>query len=464
MSSYTSEASLFETLFRIVGPENVLIEDVDLLCYSRDRLPILASREYAVCRPNAVIKPQNTQQISEIVRYANAIKMPIIPRGAGTNFAGATVPVSGGIVVDMKSMSKILDIDEVGMTVRVQPGIVLETLEKELAKHGLTLGHDPGSFPTATIGGAISMDSTGWRAGRYGTLRDMVMGLEVVLPTGEILRTRAVPKSASGYSLKDLFISAEGTLGIITEASLKVRPLPEVRSFQAYFFENFETALNASIAILKAGVSPAAQTLMDEVRSIEYSEVAGETLKATLILCFEGFKEEAQAQEEKVRHICKRHEGKELQKKVAEVWWDSRHKSWTQAVKERNYDDVEISVPLSKVLTVRRRFIEILAKHGVANMGMGMFTSSPPTLSADIYFADKDSKDVNRYKRILDDLMRAALDLGGTMTHCIGVGIRSAHLMEYEHGIGLELMRRIKKTLDPNNKMNPRKMALQTEK
>lgn len=450
---------LVNELRKIVGVEDVLLDEDDLLCYSRDRLPILANREY-IKRADAVARPESSQEIAEIIKFANKHLIPVIPRGGGTNFAGGIVPKKGGIILDMMKMDEILEIDKDSLSVRVQAGVILESLEHELNKYGLTLGHDPGSFPCATIGGAVATDAVGCRANRYGVIRDMVLGMELVLPTGGILRTITAPKSASGLNLNHLFIGSEGTLGVITELTVKVRPLPQARVIIAFEFQDFEKGLKASGKIAALGLIPAAQILNDEVRSEGYSRITGRKLKTTLILCFEGTHEEVTVQKNLASKICTEAGGVTLPDEVGESWWEGRHAGYPAANREKTYDVIDISLPFSKVLKAYNVFSDILRKHGLENMGMGMFTMHPSTFSVDLYFNEERKDDIMKYLTVAAELKKAAIDIGGTMTHCIGVGTRSDSLMEYEHGVGLKIMKIIKKALDPNNIMNPGKIGL----
>jgi len=446
-----------EEIKNVVGPENFFTDEVDTLPSSRDRWPVLANKKYLKLA-DAVVTPTTTKEVVEIVKIANKYRIPIIPSGGRTNFCGGVVPVNGGVIVDTYKMDKILEISRDDLLVRVQPGVVLQTLERELEKHDLVLGHDIGGYPSATVGGAISTDGLGRRAGKYGAIRDMVLGLEVVLPTGDVLKIRGVRKSSSGLNLKYLFIGAEGTLGIITEAVLKVRPKPERIEVLVFEFEDFEKAFNFSKAIVLEGITPSVHVVNDQMRSGMFQELLEREVKASVVVVFEGKEEEVEVYKKLVSNISNKMGGKALPDDIGKIWWEKRHAVYPLENKVKTYDTiVEMSLPYSKIPEAYKKALDILKKHGLDSMGMGVFAMSHGTLSIDFLFDEKDEEDIQRYLQVSRELRKMAIDMGGTQTYCIGVGIGRKDLVEYEHGIGYKVMKEIKKALDPNNIMNPGK-------
>ena len=208
--------------------------------------------------------PQSTDEVSEIVRVANRYETPIVPYGGGTGVMGAAVPPEGAIVIDMQHMNKIRTVSEEDRIAWAEAGVVLEDLDAVLANHGLMLGHDPYSKPIATVGGAISTNGVGYLAARYGSMGAQVAALEVVLPTGDVMTTKAVHKPASGPDLNALFIGSEGTLGIITAAALRVFPLPECRRFATVSFSTFADGFHAVAEMFSIGLRPALTDLTEE--------------------------------------------------------------------------------------------------------------------------------------------------------------------------------------------------------
>src|SRR3990170_3447516 len=238
-----SEANLIDKLSRIVGAERIRTdpEHLEEVCWDA----LSASRIHPLKRPETasplcVVLPRSTAEVREIVQLANDEKVPMVPYGGGSGLMGGAITLRPGIVLDTRAMNRVLEIDKEAFTVRAQTGVVLESLENRLNQDDLMLGHDPWTLPVATVGGAISTNSLGYRGGKYGSMGDEVLGLEVVIPNGAILTTRAVPKSSTGISLNRLFIGGEGCFGVITEATLRVFPLPEARSLRAVRFTSFE--------------------------------------------------------------------------------------------------------------------------------------------------------------------------------------------------------------------------------
>ena len=237
------DSETLESLARILGRENVSVEDADLDRYSVDALTLYRAMRAAPSleRPaDVVVKPRSVQQVSEVVKLASAHRLPVVPYGGGTGVMGAALPVRGGIVMDLKGLNQILNISPRDLTATVEAGVVLEDLVRALEPHGLMPGHDPWSVPIATVGGAISTNGVGYRAASYGPMGEQVLGLEVVLPSGEVLTTRSVPKYSSGPNLNHLFIGTEGVFGIIAKATLRVFRQPEERSFATVGFDSFD--------------------------------------------------------------------------------------------------------------------------------------------------------------------------------------------------------------------------------
>ena len=262
-----SQKSLLEKLSRLVGPDYVLTERSQLEEHSWDALSegrIHPLRRPEPANPLCVVLPPSTGEVQKVVLLANEEKVPIVPYGGGSGLMGGAISLRPGIVIDLRRMNHVLEIDKEARTARVQAGIVLASLEKSLIERGFLIGHDPWTLPVATVGGAISTNSLGYRGGKYGSMGDQILGLEVVLPHGEVLRTRSVPKSSTGICLKHLFIGGEGCFGIVTEATLRVFPSPEVLSLRAFCFPSFEVGFWASKEIFAKVLKPALMDFGDD--------------------------------------------------------------------------------------------------------------------------------------------------------------------------------------------------------
>ncbi|RLI46745.1 hypothetical protein DRO69_02395 [Candidatus Bathyarchaeota archaeon] len=436
---------IVKLLAGIVGRDNVLHEPYDLIAYSRDRYPIFTHPRQGV-KPLAVARPATTDEVREIITLANKYRIPLTPRGSGTNYAGSAVPAKGGVVLDLTRMNKILSINEDAMNVKVQAGVILQNLEETLNSKGFTFGHDPGSFPTATVGGCISTRSLGWRAGKYGDMGDLVLSLKVVLPTGVVVETREVSKSSTGFDVNSLFIGAEGTLGVITEALLRIHPLPEERAFLIYSFNSFEQAYKSLLKVLRKGL-----TFTSSI--VEDSEDEQETM---VFLCYEGVKEIVNVQVKHTTSIFEAEGGTRLDDKVAEEYWMNRHDMFSQMNKEGVADSIDTAVPVSKVLEFYKFLKEWVKRSNVKPMGLGSWVL-PENLGIDLAF---DGTKAEAYVAAREELVNKALELGGTVSYCVGVGLRFPHLMRKEHGSALDVMKMIKRVMDPNNIMNPGGLGL----
>ncbi len=423
--------------------------------------------------PGAVVEPRSTEEVAHTVRLARRYRTPIVPFGGGTGVMGGTVSEQGVVIVDLKSMNKIRSLSAEDRVVWAEAGISLRDLDEALSAEGLLLGHDPWSVPIATLGGAISTNGVGYRATKYGSMGAQVLGLEVVLPTGEVLTTRAVPKYASGPNLNHLFIGAEGTLGIITAAAVRVHRTPEERRFATVSFDDFEAGFRAVSELFALGVRPALTDLTEESPADERGE-----RRVLLYLAFEGYREEVEAQERRTLMLCNEYGGTDIGPEETRKYWEQRHdialryqeemlpltpeRRWARSHRQADaaWDYLHVALPLSRVLEYRRQAVAIGRKHGVEIRECAVWTE--PELFSMIMVGTslKDSSDGNSFAEAVDSVLRLAQDMGGTMEYCHGVGIKLGHLAEREWGSGLETARRIKRALDPDNLMNPGKLGL----
>lgn len=461
-----SAASLIDRLSNIVGSERVRTDrdNLEEVCWdalSAGRIHPLKRPQTAL--PLCVVLPVSAAEVREIILLANDEKLPIVPYGGGSGLMGGAISLRPGIVLDMRKMDRVLEVDKEASMVRTQAGAVLESLEKRLNQEGLMLGHDPWTLPVATVGGAISTNSLGYRGGKYGSMGDEVLGLEAVLPNGEILRTRAVPKTSTGIGLKSLFIGGEGCFGVITEATVKVFPAPEKRSLHAVRFSSFETGFEAIQKIYRLGLKPALMDFGDDPSKFQSG--------AVLYLGFEGAKEVVEAEERLALKVCEAEGARRLPQDEAETFWRERHviaRRFLQRRLERragrrdgiHWEWLHVALPASRVLAFRKAAMEVLAERGITLQESGLWTQ-PELFSMRLAVEEREDEQAQvGLEDALEDLLRLTQRMGGSMEYCHGVGIKLAPLMAEEHGYGLEVMRQIKKALDPNNIMNPGKMGL----
>lgn len=416
-----------------------------------------------VATPACAVMPITTAEVRDIVLLANAEKIPIVPYGGGSGLMGGALSIRPSIVLDCRRMDKVLEIDEQARSSRVQAGIVLGALDKRLNEVGFILGHDPWTVPVATVGGAIATNSVGYRAGVYGSMGEQVLGLEAVLPNGEILRTRAVEKRSAGIDLNALFIGGEGCMGIITEATIRIFPAPAARSILALKFASFETGYTAIQALFSQRLRPAVLDFGDDAESFE----AG----AILYLGFEGNRGAVDADQKAALEICGRYGAERLADRQAEAFWRDRHviaqrfaanrRARRERGKDGSYRDwIHVALPASKVLPFRKAAAKLIENHGVTLQESGLWVQ-PELFSMRLGAEDGGSSDAQlRLQQAIESLLLLAQEMGGSMEYTHGVGVKLAPLMEAEHGYGLVLMQQLKKVLDPNNILNPEKMGL----
>ena len=451
----------------IVGPENLLSDADALDRYTGDALSpsraFGAEADFARLA-DAVAIPGSPAEVSQIVEWANRRRIPVIPYGGGTGVMGGVVPARGGIVLDVKRMNRILSVDPAALTVQVEAGIVLGDLEAQLAEYGLMIGHDPYSVPIATVAGAISTNGVGYRACAHGPMGEQVIGMQAVLPDGRIIETRDVPKYSSGPNLNHLLIGAEGVFGVITRATLRVYRIPECRRFASVGFDCFDHGFHAASEMLAVGIRPALLDLTEEEGEV------------TLHLLFEGFVEGVAAQARRAAAICRAHNGQSLGAEPTRQYWAARRDSalsyqsgalgqprrvrWNRWRRRRGFDYLHLALPASRVLEYRRRAAEILAAEGISVIEYAIW-SRPELFSMLITPESGDPAEARqRLARNVDRVLKLAQDMGGAMEYCHGVGVKLNHLLAREQGPAHHTIRQLKQTLDPNNIMNPGKLAL----
>ncbi len=455
------------SLANVVGTSNVLTDPFDLDRYTGDALsPTRAfGAEAAFERlADVVVRPNSTSEVAAIMRLANEHRLPVVPYGGGTGVMGGTVPVQGGIVLDMQRINHVLVVDPVSLTAEVEAGAILGAVESMLAEQELMLGHDPYSVPIATIAGTISTNGVGYRASAYGPMGDQVVGLEAVLPDGRVVSTRSVPKYSSGPNLNHLFIGAEGSFGVITKAIIKVFRLPEMQIFSAVAFDSFEQGFNAAIEMLGVGIRPALLDLTEEENNIR------------LHLLFEGFEEGVAAQEKRSMRICSQAGGRPEGPGPTVAYWKTRRDSaesykdsalgkprsvrWARWQSKSGFDYLHLALPTSQVLEYRRQADKIIATAGIKSVEYAIW--SRPELFSMMIVPESggEAESRERLAGAVDQVLKLAQDMGGTMEYCHGVGVKLNHLLARELGTGHEIIRALKKTLDPHNIMNPGKLGL----
>ena len=441
--------------------ESALLDELSWDALSEGRMH--PRRHSEVHTPICAVRPQSTDEVRRIVLFANREKIALVPFGGGSGLMGGALSIRPCVAVDLRDMNRVLEIDAVARSARVHAGVVLESLDRQLNETGFILGHDPWTVPVATVGGAISTNSVGYRAGIYGSMGEQVLGLEAVLPNGEILRTRAVSKHSAGLQLNFLLIGGEGCFGIITEATIRIFPKPAARLFLGYLFPSFESGYAAIQQMFEQRLRPALLDFGDD----EDKHGPG----GLLYLVFEGTEEIVAAEEALAVKICSAHDAKPLDRKEPQQFWHERHEIARQFARNRRrrrergrdgvYRDwIHIALPASKVLAYKRSAQEIAERRGVRLQESGLWVQ-PELFSMRLGAEDGATPNARLVlEETVEELLRLAQQMGGSMEYTHGVGIKLAPLMSDEHGYGLAVMRQIKRTLDPHNILNPGKLAL----
>ena len=423
--------------------------------------------------PAAVVLPRSAAEVATVLRFAIDEGLKLVAWGGGTGLMGGARPTSDSIVLDLRNMRRVRAIDATSGTATVEAGIMLETLDARLRRRGLTLGHDPWSRPRATVGGAIGTNGMGYAGYLRGTMGDQVLGLEAVLADGSVVRTRSVPRSTTGLDLKRLFIGTEGTLGIVTAATLRVFPVPEKEEIRAFRMRDFSTGFSALSRLYDDGLTP---SVMDFEETFEAPALpwGGEAGPPTLYLGFAGAKEIVDASWRIARRRMKSVHASVLPDREARDYWRTRHDiiymhdeispGLTRAdvaLTDTIFDYVHVALPRSRILAYRRAALAILGRHGVHPIGFGLWTQ-PELVSLEVVKPVLEDRPAAKaaVAAALDALIRKAHALGGSMEYVHGIGVKLAHLIDEELGTGADLARRVKEALDPSGVLNPGKLGL----
>jgi len=446
-------------MVRILGKDRVLDTEEDRLAYAFDGTMLTGV-------PDVVVFPRCTEQVQEVLCFANREGVPVYPRGAGTGLSGGSIP-DGGIAMVMIDMDKILEIDRENLLCVVEPGVVTETLQKAAEAMGLFYPPDPGSLKACTIGGNIAENAGGPRALKYGVTGDYVLGLSVVTPDGGFVRTggRTV-KNVTGFDLTSLLVGSEGMLGVVTRAILKLLPHPEAARTALASFSSVESAAEAVSEIISRGIIPTALELMDDVtiRCVENYVKMGLPLDAGAILLIEVDGPRCLVDEQIVKVASACEDARATRIEVARDE-DERDKLWkarrsvSAAVVQLNPTKIseDATVPRSKVAQLVRRLKQIAREYDVKMAVFGH--AGDGNLHPNILANRRDPEEMKRVEEAVGALFEAALELGGTLSGEHGIGLMKARYLQKEAGeTGIQMMRAIKRALDPNNILNPGKM------
>ncbi len=474
-----NKKTVYSKLAEIVGHKNVSNSEADKISYSKDfswKAQTQFRHKNRMFPPDFIVWPEEVEQISKIVRLANEKGIPIIPWGGGSGYWGGVIPIHDGIVVDIKKLDKIKKIDEQSCTVTVQSGILAWDLETQLQKAGYTLGHYPACMYCACIGGNLATRSAGILSSKYGKIEDMVLDLEVVLPTGEIIHTRpgVQPRQATGPDLNQIFVGSEGTLGIITEATLQIHPSPEERRFRGILFKDLHTALETVRKIFRKGLIPCLARVYDEFETTIHADMLGiseEEKGAALIVGFDGFKELVDLEEKTALEICSQEGGRDLGPKPGAHYWDHQYDIYYPKLKRKvpilDLDALQFVIDtaathdrLESIYYAIKAVVTSYENAGFcAHFSHWYKTGGMMYSYSWVENAPKDERTVKKYEQMLREVLEVILKFGGTISHHHGVGLYLGKFMQNQYGPAFGVTEKIKKGLDPNNIMNPGKLG-----
>ncbi len=449
-------------LVDIVGEKNFNDKLIDMVSYSYD------ASEFSH-RPACAVWVETTEQVSSIMGLANREGIPVIPRGGGTGLTGMSVPVNGGIVLDINHMNRILDISIEDRLAVVQAGVVYDDLARALDPHGFFFPPDPASSQVCTLGGNVATNAGGVKGAKYGTTRDYVLGLVLVLPDGRVMKTGTqCLKSVSGYDLTKLFVGSEGTLGVITEITLKINPKTTASTTALATFDDLGDAGRAVSQTMRSGVLPSVLEILGKEALIAINrntDLKLPEVDAMLLVETDGYtQEETDYQMRKVIEVFQRNNAREIKqaqsKEDAADLWKARKSAYAVLARLNTHQVLEdITVPMSRLADVLTGIKAISEKYGImiATYGHAGDGNLHPQFVYDGYNRDE----VKRKDAAGAELFELAISLGGTLTGEHGIGLQKAPFMGLEHDeASMDVMRGIKRMLDPRNILNPGKMAL----
>lgn len=454
---------LISDLKKTLSSCNVLETLEERYAYAQDATNIKEIKNL----PDVVVFVENIEQVQNVVKLANKYKTPIICRGAGTNVVGACSTEHGGIILNFSKMNKILEINRENMTARVQSGVVLGNLQKAVESFGLFYPPDPSNLAVSTIGGSIAQSSGGAKSFKYGTTKDYVIDMKVVMANGEILQTGSnTIKNATGYNLNTLFVGSEGTLGIVIEATIKLIPKPESKKVLMAYFDTVKTAVSAVNKIIEHRIFPATIDFMDKnaIQTVEkfYPANLLTDKEAALIIEIDGFECSMDYQEKIIVDILNSSDASAIQASHNEeeynrIWTARRSSMGACAKMKPNVTTDDVIVPRENLEKLVLGIREICEKYNLAVCMVGHVGDGSVHPQIPIDYSDE--AEYKRYKLAKAEIYDLTAKLDGILSGEHGVGsLKREHINKVVNSVALDYMRQIKKTFDPNNILNPYKI------
>jgi glycolate oxidase len=453
---------LQDSLAKIVGRQGVSASPEDLVAHGYD-----ASAPAADQPPIAVVSPGCTSEVVELVRFANTSSIPIVARGSATSLSGGAIPLQGAIVLSTRRLNRILGFNTANLTARAEPGVFTAEFAVAAQAVGLFYPPDPGSMNVSTLGGNVATNAGGLRGLKYGVTGDYITGLEIVLASGDVLRTGTeCKKDVAGYNLTALFVGSEGSLGVITQIGLRLIPLPDAQRTMAAYFTDVSLSAQVVADIIKARIIPVTLELLDQtcLESIEAHAQLGLPTEAGAMLLIEvdGPALQLDGEIEQITRICEHHHAVRIDiarnQSEAEGLKAARRTTLAALARMKPTTILEdVTVPRDKIPDMVRRIQAIAKRHDVqiALFGHAGDGNLHPTGMTDA----RDTVELSRVEAAFDEIFSAAIELGGTITGEHGIGIKKLHVLPRQVGpIGIKTMRAVKTALDPQNLLNPGKI------
>jgi glycolate oxidase len=454
-----TKQELISRLKEIVGEPYVLSSDMDLTLYGYD-----ASLEKG--KPDVVVTPDSTEQVSKVVALAYEEKIPVIGRGSGTNLSGGTIATKGGIVIHFSRMNRILEIDLPNRTVTVEPGLITLDLQNLLLKKGFVYAPDPASQKVSTLGGNFGENSGGPHCLKYGVTTNHVLGAELVLYDGQVVWTGGKSRDNPGYDLTGLLVGSEGTLGIVTKIMLRIIRAPEAVKTMLALYDRIEDAGNTVSAIIAEGIVPATLEMMDNlvIKAVEESVHAGYPLDvaAVLIIELDGMADGMERQADKIMEICRRHNVREIRlaksdTERAELWAGRKGAFGAVARLRPSYLVCDGTVPRTKLPEVLSKVLEVGKKY---DLPIGnVFHAGDGNLHPLILFDERNPDELKRVYQAASEILKICADVGGTISGEHGIGVEKLKEMSFIFSErDIDFMRQVKKAMDPQGIWNPGKV------
>ena len=479
MPPETELEQAFEELQRVFK-DRVTQSPMHRMAYSRDWSP---RHRTAQDLPDLVVVPRSTEEVVQLVQIAMKYCIPVVPFAGGTGMGGGVAAWKGGIMVETKGLNQVLELDEENLTVTVGAGLTIWTLNEHLARHNLWFPHQPESKRACTLGASIGCDNDSTFGIRYGKVLENLTNLVVVTGRGEAVRLgqRKASFSSTGYKLMDLLVGSEGTLGVVTEATLRVYPVPQTRQVRGYLLRRLNEGAKALERLLSAGLCIDSAHMNDRERMHFYTHAYREKYhrepdvpdwaEVILFISWAGDEDVVNFAREKTTRVLKEEYGGEMvgEQELVDGWWDSKHRldfipfkqKWPDSQRAKKFGAADVGLPIGRLEEGYRRFREIAARWDQDVLGMTVYNESPNKSTASVSFAvfvdDSTEENIRNFYEYVREMSQMAVELEGTMSSYIGDGDRLGGFNALEHGLGLEYMKRIKALFDPQGIMNPGK-------